>query len=87
MIGALMTMPRLGAKASLAALPYAIKKQEEVMAYRVYMTDLALAQAKCLIRPKQEPPRYYEMINPKPEETRTGDEIIEHIKQKLREVR
>lgn len=81
-----MTMPRLGTKALLAALPYAIKKQEETAAYRVYMSDLMLAQAKALIKPAQEPPRYWDIINPKPEETRTSDDVIEHMKNKLREV-
>jgi hypothetical protein len=28
--------------------------------------------------------RYADIIHPKPEETRTGDEIIEHMKEKLK---
>lgn len=30
--------------------------------------------------------RWFDIINPKPEETRTADEIIEHMKKKLEEV-
>lgn len=27
--------------------------------------------------------RYYDIVNPKPKETRTAEEIIDHIKEKL----
>lgn len=70
----------------MSALPYRIKKNAEERAYKIYMSDTVMSLAKCIIRPAQEPPRYWDIINPKPEETRTADEIIEHMKNKLRKM-
>lgn len=79
-------MPKLSAKALVSALPYRIKQDFEELHYKVYMSDLALAMAKRVIQPAEKPPRYWDIINPKPEETRTADEVIAHIKNKIREV-
>jgi hypothetical protein len=53
------------------------------------MSDVLMSLANSIIRPDEKPPRYLDMIRPeKPEkeEMRTEEEIIEHIKNKLREV-
>ena len=55
----------------------------------MYMSDVLMSLATNIIRPNENPPRYWDMIcpeKPEKEETRTEEEIIEHIKNKLREV-
>ncbi len=55
----------------------------------MYMSDVLMSLAANIIRPDEKPPRYWDMIHPEKtekEETRTEAEIIEHIKNKLREV-
>ena len=55
----------------------------------MYISDVLMSLANNIIRPDEKPPRYWDMIRPEnteKEETRTEAEIIEHIKNKLREV-
>jgi len=58
----------------LAALPHAIQRDGERLAYRVYVTDAL--RALC-----GGGARYWELVRPQPEpaETRTPEEIIERV--------
>jgi hypothetical protein len=74
------------AKAIISALPCIIKKQADADAYKVYISDTMKAIVEIAAGfggvKNFEVPRYQEMINPKPEETRTPEEIIAEIKRK-----
>lgn len=83
---ALITMPKLGSNAIVSALPFALKKSYEDMQYKVYITDCALSVVMAITRANDRPPRYIEIIRPEKEETRTAEEIIEQIGNKLQEV-
>jgi hypothetical protein len=50
-------------------------KYNEELIYRIYMTDAikAMGENKCLTV------RYYDIINPKDEETKTAEEIVDDI--------
>lgn len=80
-------MPKLSAQALVSALPYRIKQDVEDKIYKLYMSDFLMHLTNAVIRPAEKPPRYWDIIHPKPEETRTADEVIEHMKNKLWEVR
>lgn len=63
-----------------------IKKENELEVYRVYITDCLRLIAKNvapIAHGEYIGKRYAEIIHPKPEETRTAEEIIDSIKQKL----
>ncbi len=51
------------------------QKYNEELIYRIYMTDAikAMGESKCLTV------RYYDIINPKDEETKTAEEIVDDI--------
>ncbi len=60
-----------------------LQHEQETKAYRVYVSDTlwGIAHGKALDK------RLFELIGPQqPEDTRTADEVIAHIKQKLEEV-
>lgn len=65
------------------------KKEAEEKAYRIYVSDgikmISENTAKFAggVMPRK---RFYDLINAIPEETRTSDEIISSIQQKLREM-
>lgn len=82
-------MRGLSARSCIAALPAVLKRDEHAEAYRVYVTDALkiicentarYAGGSCIEM------RYIDLINPKPEDTRTGDDVIEHMKLKLRTI-
>ncbi len=86
---ALLSMRGLSARSCIAALPAVLKRDEHAEAYRVYVTDALkiicentarYAGGSCIEM------RYIDLINPKPEDTRTGDDVIEHMKLKLRTI-
>lgn len=79
-------MPKLSAKALMSALPYRIKEQTDEIAYRIYMSDVLITISKGMWHTKNEPRRYWDIINPPPEETRTPEEIITHMKNKLKKL-
>ena len=80
-------MPKLSAKALVSALPYALKANFDELQYRVFMSDYLWNAVIALTHTKERPTRYFEIIHPPKEETRTAEEIIEHMKNKLREVK
>lgn len=85
----MLDMPKLSVRALMSALPYRIKQYNEDKIYKLYMSDVLMSLAANIIHPEEKPPRYWDMIRPEnteKEETRTEAEIIEHIKNKLREV-
>ena len=57
----------------------ALKRQNEDKAYRIYITEALRALARMNVR-------YIDVINPKPEETRSSEEIILGIKEGLKKV-
>lgn len=59
---------------------------EEEKAYRVYMSDAILTVAETVARAfggKYMGYRYLDLVEPQPEETRTGEEIIADLGKKL----
>jgi hypothetical protein len=75
------------ARAYISALPSILKKNAEDEIYRHYTADTLKCIAENTAKyggggyMKQ---RYADIIHPKPEETRTSDEIISHMKEKLK---
>ena len=71
-------------------MPTIIKRQTEESAFRIYVTDAlqAIAQNTSGLTSKglYVKDRYLDIINPKPEETRTPDEIIKHLTDKLQQI-
>jgi len=68
----------------MSALPYRIKEKTDEVAYRVYMSDVLITITKNMIKTESEPKRYWDIINPPPEETRTRDEKKDPLKEQLR---
>lgn len=71
---------------------YCLAKYEEISldkAYRVYITDalknIEENTGRAVKEGKAHQKRYIDLINPPPKETRTAEEIIAHIKNKLKE--
>lgn len=71
---------------------YAVSKinsRQRDTAYRVYVTDALKFIAENTARYAgggYMKARYEDLIHPKPEDTRTAEEIIEHMKKKLAQV-
>ena len=79
-------MPHLSVRAYLAALPAAVLQREKDEAYKVYVTDTLRIIGENTAKYAGGgyiKARYAEIINPKPEEKRTGSEIIHHMKKKI----
>lgn len=88
-INALCSAPHMKIKAYLSALPSLIRKDFNEEIYKIYVTDALQAISKnvepvgrCGYIEK----RYWDVIHTKPEDTRTAEEIIEHMKKKLAQV-
>lgn len=63
-----------------------MQRDEESKAYRVYVTDALRVIGKntaLICHGEYIGKRYTEFIHPKPEDKRTSEEIIAHIKKKL----
>ena len=70
----------------LSALPVLLKKQGQEKAYRVYVTDALKTITENTAKyagGSYMKVRYYDLENPKPVETRTPDEIIGKMKDKI----
>lgn len=73
-------------RALLSVLPVLFKKQDQEQAYRVYVTDALKAITENTAKyagGSYMKARYYDAENPKPVETRTGNEIIAQMKAKI----
>lgn len=79
----------MSARAILSTLPVVMLEQSKVAAYRVYTAEALRIMTENTAKyagggyMKQ---KYSDMVNPKPEETRTGQEIIEMMKQKIADI-
>lgn len=84
---ALASAPKMTIYGLMSALPALIKQQVERSALVSYMTTgmrmLTENTAHLVNGGKYLSVSYNDMINPPPEETRTADEIIDHMKKKL----
>lgn len=60
----------------LAALPAIIRREEDRMAYQVYMTDAFKAAVGASTR-------YWDIIERKPVDDRSGDEICQELTEKF----
>lgn len=83
---ALLTLSGKPLRVCLTALPALIKQQEKDEAFRAYVTDALKAIAENTSRiagGTVMKSRYMDLIDPKPEETRTGEEIVQHVSEKL----
>ena len=70
----------------LSALPVLLKKQDQEKAHRVYVTDALKTITENTAKyasGSYMKVRYYDLENPKPVETRTPDEIIGNMKEKI----
>ena len=81
---ALLTLSGRPLRVCLTALPALIKQQAKDEAFRAYVTDALKAIAENTARGPHGGGylklRYTDIIDPKPEETRTGEEIVDHVK-------
>lgn len=93
MICHLCALPKMGVRGYLSALPSLIRKEREDFLYRVYVTDAlrligentggllsALGGSGAGI-----PTRWADILedSPQKEETRTAEEVVEHIRQQI----
>ena len=84
-------MPRLTARAYIAALPAVLKQRMREEVYRHYVAE---ARRGVGANPARRLPsdgtylkvRYAELIDPKPADPRTGEQIVDGIKSKLRQI-
>ena len=76
----------MGVKALLSALPILLKKQMQEKAYRIYVTDALKAITENTAKyagGSYIKARYFDLEDQRPEETRTPDEIIGKMKDKI----
>lgn len=74
-------MPKLGAKALVSALPYALKAEFEEMQYKVYLTDSALSIVIAITGAKDMPARYIDIIRPPKVDNRTPEQVQAEFKE------
>lgn len=85
MISALCEIPRMRARAVITALPVVIKRQGEEKLYRIYAADAARITAENVSRiggGMTLQSRYVDLILPPKEETRTAQEVIDHVRKR-----
>lgn len=83
---ALLSAPRMSARAILSVLPVLLKKQAKEKAYRIYVTDALKAITENTAKyagGSYIKARYLDLEDERPEETRTPDEIIGKMKDKI----
>ncbi len=68
-------MPKLGAKALVSALPFALKEDFEERLYKVYMTDSAWSLVVNISGVNDRPSRYIDIIHPPKVDTRTPEQV------------
>lgn len=82
-------MPKLGVRAHLAALPAVIKERHKSEQYKSYVADCLQNISRNVApigRGDYVAKRWADISAPKPAETRTPQEIIAHMKQKIASV-
>lgn len=72
-------------RAILSVLPAHIREQARNEAFQIYTADAlkVLGENTARFAGGSYMKRFIDLIMPAPKETRTGDEIVEHMKQKL----
>lgn len=83
-IFALLSLPRLNAKALLTVLPYQIKKNQEDAFYKEYISEVLRYSGKAvagLTGGEYMPKSHMELLHPKKE--MTAGEIVEHVLAKI----
>lgn len=82
----LLSAPRMRAGAYMAALPHMIAERERNKAYRIYISDALKLIGENSARGggKYYETRFIDLIEPKPEETRTAAEVIDQVRGSLR---
>lgn len=86
---ALLSMPKMSARAIISSLPVVILNHSQNMAYKVYTAEalriITVNTAKFAggnyIKQK-----YFDLITPKQEEKRTGQDIVNMIKNKIAKI-
>ena len=82
-------MPRMSARALLSALPAAMVERSKVTAYRVYTAEALRIMTENTAKYAgggYMKLKYTDLIDPKPEEKRTGNEIIEMMRKKIADI-
>ncbi len=84
-------MPRLTARAYIAALPAVLKQRMREEVYRHYVAEAlrVVGENTARLLPSDGTylkVRYAELIDPKPADPRTGEQIVDGIKSKLRQI-
>ena len=82
-------MPRLTAGAYLVALPSVMQKRQQDEIYQAYMAETVRLIGENVARKtggSYMKLRYTEIIDPKPEDTRTSTDVIDHVKEKLSKI-
>lgn len=80
----------MGARAILSSLPYKIKADLENEVWRKYMARclrLMTENTAGMVNGKLISVEYEDIINPKPEEKRSADDIINGIKNKINKMK
>lgn len=83
MISALCAAPKMRVRAVIAALPAMLKNQAAEELYRVYVTDALRFAVENISRiggGMTLQSRYIDLVNPPKAETRTAEEIIDHVR-------
>ena len=84
---ALLDMPRkMSVRGLIAAMPMIIQRQNEQSAFRDYMAMCAFNVNEIVAKRyggAYMTTKYHDVINPPKEETRTSEEVINEIKEKL----
>lgn len=89
MTAALVTMPRMRGSAIISALPFILSERERQEVLAIYASDALMVIANnTAVYPHASTigRRYLDIVQPPKEETRTADEVISHMKSKLKEV-
>ena len=86
---ALLSMPQISVRAILSALPAVMMEQTRETAYKMYVAEalrIITENTGKYAGGSYMKQRYIDIIDPKPEEKRTGSEIIDMLKNKLAEI-
>lgn len=90
----LLSIPKLSIKSCISVLPAVLKSRAKDQAYKIYITDTLKSMAENTAYSARQAGgdgryitiRYADAINPKPEEKRTGNEIIEMMRKKIADI-
>lgn len=79
----------MSVRAILAVLPAVLQRDYEDEVYRQYTAEALRLISECVasrLSGAYLQHKYEDIIHPKPQDTRTGEEIIAHMKSKLRQI-